>query len=261
MKIAMKVIFCATICVLLLFSSISCQRTPKDLMLTIENPTVVSLNESARCTIKIINSGETPVKDLFLRVIIPTCLQYGKQTAEKETMLRFKVGEIKPREIKKFTFNVRARKTGKCENKALLFLGEQSSEPILTATSFITVGGRPGVSINTYDTEDPVQVGKHTIYVIEVRNEGSSPITGIQLSCILSDEIEFVTGSGPNVSFKLKENRVTFDTYPILQPGKRLNYKVTCRAIEPGVAKFTSTLQYHESSKKIIAEEKTHIYN
>jgi hypothetical protein len=48
--------------------------------------------------------------------------------------------------------------------------------------------------------------------------------------------MEFVKAEGPG-GLKPEGGRVTFDPAPILMPGEKAVWKVTCRALRPGSAK------------------------
>jgi hypothetical protein len=73
--------------------------------------------------------------------------------------------------------------------------------PPIEAFLEIEIIGIEAMHISIYDTEDPVQVGKTTMYVIEVRNVGTA---NCRLNCTsrIPEEMEYVKAEVPGVSFK-----------------------------------------------------------
>lgn len=104
-----------------------------------------------------------------------------------------------------------------------------------------------------------MEVGATTIYVIEVRNEGTSPITGIELENILDCKMQFVAAEGPG-TYKVQGERVIFVPLERLEPGDKATYRIRCKAIEPGAAKNTVSCSHDQFEQPILDEEGTSIY-
>ena len=122
-------------------------------------------------------------------------------------------------------------------------------------------GGGAGLHVSTYDTDDPVEIGKQTVYVITVRNEGTSAATNVALKNIIPLEMEFVKAEGPtDYVYDKKAHELQFQNVAILQPGDKLTYKIVCKAIKQGSAKNTARVKYAEFDRPIIDEEGTSIY-
>ncbi|WP_372370945.1 M56 family metallopeptidase [Candidatus Uabimicrobium sp. HlEnr_7] len=118
--------------------------------------------------------------------------------------------------------------------------------------------GHAAMHISSYDTDDPVEVGGTTIYVIELRNEGTAPCTNVVLTNKIADEMVFVGSVNPvNYSEQGKEIRFA----PVkLQPGESIIYKVKLRAQKPGSAKNTAFVKFDEFSSTMRNEEGTSVY-
>ncbi|WP_372370990.1 hypothetical protein [Candidatus Uabimicrobium sp. HlEnr_7] len=125
----------------------------------------------------------------------------------------------------------------------------------------LRIEGVSAMHLSTYDTDDPVEVGQQTIYVITARNEGTSACTNVSLIDDIPEEMEFVKAEGPG-EFEYDEatRKVKFAPMPILQPGDKLTIKIVCRAIKEGSAKNTARLRYDQFDKEIIDEEGTSVY-
>lgn len=116
----------------------------------------------------------------------------------------------------------------------------------------------PAMHFSSYETEDPVNVGNNTVYVFEIRNEGTATCTNIQLESLIPEEMEVVEAQGP-VAHKAESGKVLFAPVEFLPSGEILRYRVCCKAVKTGSAKMRATLQYDQFSKPIITEEPTTI--
>ncbi|MDD5644790.1 MAG: hypothetical protein PHO00_05020 [bacterium] len=115
------------------------------------------------------------------------------------------------------------------------------------------------MQISTYDTEDPVEVGGNATYVVEIRNEGTSPCTNVKLESKVPDKMEFVSAEAP-VNFTCESGSVDFEPYPFLPSGDKITYAITCKVLKEGSTKHTAVLTYDQSEQPIIDEEGTSCY-
>lgn len=130
-----------------------------------------------------------------------------------------------------------------------------------TAYSAVRIMGPSGPHLSTYDTDDPIEVGKTTMYVITTRNEGVSAITNVTLKDTIPQEMEFIKAEGPtDCVFDKTTHELHFQSVAILQPGDKLTYKIVCKAIKEDLVKNIARLKYDEFDKPIIDEEGTAVY-
>lgn len=232
--------------------------------LGIDGPQLVYQGKSITYTIAMINITKEILKDVILRAEIPSGFQWLAEKGIFSTgkpgpvNLKWNVGDLEPGQTKTYSFESLAKSEG---TFIITAEGSTSSTRDFPVKASITTNVRvlPVMHISTYDTEDPVQVGKQTTYVVEIRNEGTAPCTNIKIESKIPEQMEFVSAAA-NVSFKNKGNTVTFDAVPILQPGERLVYKVVCKVIKAGSARHAAILTYDEFDKPIIDEEGTSCY-
>lgn len=113
----------------------------------------------------------------------------------------------------------RAGKSGR--GQALLKVMDVKS--VLGKSQCITsIWGIPIMHISSYDTEDPVEVGQETIYVVEVRNEGTAPRTNVVIKDLIGKKMTFISATGPT-PYKIEGNCIIFEPVPILKPGENLS--------------------------------------
>ena len=187
----------------------------------------------------------------------------GSFKVEKDQIVFAPVAEFISGAKVEYEITYQSFQLGTVRNLTTRLGGERQMEGLLvtqsaTATAEVEIigcGSRPGL---TYDTEDPVEVGKQTTFVFSPRNEGTAPCTQVRVTCVVADEFEFVQAEPQ--AYEVQGQRVVFAPIPILLPGDKLVCKVVCKAIKTGSAKTAFILKYAEFSKEIIDEEGTSVY-
>lgn len=236
-------------------------------------PRLMYLHRTAEYVIQIFNEGNGSALDVEVVDTIPDALDYINATPRG--MLRqptedrplatvtWKLPEIPANSTVEIKLELRAKKRAECVNTVRV-ISNSTRPPVvppLTAEVATRIIGIPAMHIWSYDTEDPVEVGKQTIYVIEVRNEGTSPCTNVKMHDTIPKEMEFVQAEGPGPhNWSDSERAVIFEPHPILQPGDKLVYRIRCRAITRGSAKNTARLNYDQFDDVILDEEGTSVY-
>lgn len=173
------------------------------------------------------------------------------------------LGNLKPGDMASRTVVVIPQKEGDFVDFAQVSCDEGI---LVTDTAKTYVRGIPALGVSQYDTEDPVEAGQSTTYVIEIVNEGFKNATDLQLIDEIPVGSEFVEaqgrdGAGEIISYEVVEGKVTFAKYPSLPPNAKLLYKVTVKAKTGGNLLNVAGVSYNEFTKTIIVEEPTHSYN
>ncbi len=240
-------------------------------ILTQDGPTRLIINKPAEYTITVTNTGDTVAKEMVLINFLPSIFQYLSaeplpttvQPASQEELatVTWNLGDILPNQSIIIKLRVRPQGSGIVRYLTRLYSNSIESpfmQPLEVFEEIVVYKGIPAIHINTYDTEDPVEVGKQTIYVVEIRNEGTAPCTHILLKSKAPKGMEFV--SAYPSPYKIDGDLVIFEVVPSLLPGVTLTYKITYRALQEGSAKHTAILHYREFDKDISTEEGTIIY-
>jgi uncharacterized repeat protein (TIGR01451 family) len=120
----------------------------------------------------------------------------------------------------------------------------------------------PAMHIDSFDTEDPVQLGDQTTYVVKVRNEGQKRATQVQLTFDCPEESTYVshTAKRAGLNGRASGNTVTFDAVPVMEPGDSVVYEITVKAVRAGSAIGTATVRFAEFSKPFKVQEPTNMY-
>src|SRR5262249_36732533 len=119
--------------------------------------------------------------------------------------------------------------------------------------------GAAALFLEVVDADDPVEVGGDTHYVIRVLNQGTVPVTDVQVKALVPAQME-VTRVKASADHKKDGQAITFD--PItLRPQGEARYEVYVKAKLPGSVRFKVELSAKElPSGPILEEESTTIY-
>ncbi len=262
-----SIVFASLFCLLL-----SAYGSPK-LRIAQDGPRRIFIHRAAEYTITVSNIGDGVAKDLVLLDCLPPELEYLSAEPSPNAFIPahdhelativWNLDDIHPNQDSVvIKLRLRPNIITACRNiRNIVQVRSNSLELAQSLESYydITILGTPIYTPNFYDTEDPVEVGKQTIYIIVLRNEGSKPYTKIHLKIKVDDKMKFVSGQGPS-SYEVEENWVIFGEVPSLLPAETLTYKIVCCAIKEGFAKHLAIFRYAEFDKDIISEESTTVY-
>jgi hypothetical protein len=114
----------------------------------------------------------------------------------------------------------------------------------------------PAIHFSIYDTEDPCVVKNRTTYVVGIRNEGTAPLVDMDLSFQIPPSAKFVHASTPS-PFSVHRGLVAFDKIKALQPGEKLEFKVTCKFSEVGIYQGIAILRAKNFPTQYVQEDST----
>ena len=255
------------------------------LKITISNPRRASVYRAITNVVTITNEGDASACNLKIIATLPHQVNYIRSTPRglyckgkrgklsavtweemegKLSTVTWKIPEIKAgsKIIIRIMNRINVLGVRRWRCRFCVKLISNSEEPVIpTMEAFSSLGilSYPKLHISSYDTEDPCELGRQTIYFIECMNEGTSPTTNLRLNNYISKEMEYIGAKGPT-PHGYKDGVVYFKPVPILQPGEKLVYIIICRAIAPGTAKNIAVLRYKQSDVPLIDKEKTSIY-
>ncbi len=226
---------------------------------------IVFLHRSLNYTITVTNAGDGAAEAVELVDLLPPQVEYVESTPRGDfkparggqpATITWQLGTVEPKRTVELTLITRAKDSGRAVNSITL---TSRSAPPLEAVVVSEIQKLPQLHISTYDSEDPVAVGKQTTYVIEVRNEGTQPATNVRLESRIPGEMQFVSADGPT-RFTLQTSMVQFEPIAVMKPGDKVTFRVVCRAVQSGFAKHTAVVRYDQFEGPIMDEEGTDIY-
>lgn len=252
----------------------SCGKTIEiatpDLTIEKTGPRRVNINSRFRYKIDVTNPSEAVNTNVVLTDRLPEGLEFaeasdgGSYNASNRSVT-WNLGDIAPGETRSVNIFVKAilerDEPGWCNVASV----RSNEVPPRDSEACTVVEAVPAMHIDGYDTEDPVQLGDTTIYVIEVRNEGKKAATQVQLSFDIDVEGEYVAHEGSALGRAIGgsyngSGQIVFDAIPVMNPGDEAVFKITVKAIQEGSSVGTATVNYAEFTKPFQKQEPTTFY-
>ena len=127
------------------------------------------------------------------------------------------------------------------------------------AMQTVSIVRLPALQLIVLDDEDPVIKGDQVVYSIRVWNEGDAADNNVQLTAELPEGLEFVSAEGPTDNSK-DGSTVTFQPIDTLEPGDRVDYKVTAKSVGDKAIRFPVKLTSEKLPSEVTAEEPTRLF-
>ncbi len=244
--------------------------TEAKLSLTVTGPASLYVNAAATYQLTVTNSGSSPFRQVKLAVPLPAQATFvsagqagsltnaGRVENPSYEQVQWPIGPLAPGASRTVELVLRARRPGLICADATASAERGPAVRARACTEFIGVAG---LLLVVVDTDDPVQVGGETRYVINLRNQGTAPVTNIRIEARVPEQMEIVRVQGTS-DHRKDGQKIAFEALT-LAPRAEARYVITVRALTPGDVRFkvdlwadqlTSGLPVHE-------EESTTIYS
>jgi uncharacterized repeat protein (TIGR01451 family) len=126
------------------------------------------------------------------------------------------------------------------------------------AEANIEIRGLPAFRLNVTDRDDPLEVGRRTVYTIEVTNEGTLPGSRVEVVAEVPRQMRFVAATGPAV-YTVEGSKVKFAALDGLAPRQTWTYTVEVTALEPGDARFQVELRSSSLTEPVVVQQSTRL--
>ena len=166
------------------------------------------------------------------------------------------VDELPPGRTQTLTLRVHATKVGQFQH-VVTAKADGSAE--VRSVGVITVEGVSGLSMKVIDRDNPLEVGRETVYEIQVANPGTTPSTNVKL------QVQFPPGLTPksaqgNTRYAIHQQTVEFDPLPALGPQGQAIYRVSALAQATGDQRIRFAIISDQLQTPIIREQGTKVY-
>jgi uncharacterized repeat protein (TIGR01451 family) len=243
-------------------ASIPLEVTAPMLELGADMPGRRYLQRPATCRITMHNTGTAPALGVELATQLPPGMKFLRANNagfydERHHRVLWSLEELPPGE------------TGTVELVVMpVALGPQK---LLTAArnpaglsdqiaNTIEVDGLASLTFQIADSEDPIEVGGQTEYVIRVGNQGTKPASGVRLAATLLGDLEPVEASGPS-GHRIENLTVFFEPLASLVPTEEATYKIRIRGRRDGDHRIQVQLTSDDHAAPITKEEVTRVYS
>ncbi len=212
------------------------------LALAMTGPARRYLNMPAEYRITVTNTGALPLANVLITNPVPTGMSYvaGRLGQLVGSEVRWSIASLNPGESQSVEVTLRAQQPGLIRNRAVASAGNVKADAE-AATEFF---GASALLLELVDTDDPVEVGGSTRYVILLRNQGSASVADVQIKAHIPVEIEVTQADGPS-KHKTEGQILSFESMT-LQPQAEARFVIHAKAIKAGDIRFKVDLTAKE---------------
>ncbi|MFM7077675.1 MAG: hypothetical protein ACKO3G_16650, partial [Planctomycetaceae bacterium] len=235
--------------------------TSPTLDLAVKMPLRRFLQRPAACTISMTNAGTAPAMAVELVAQLPAGMKFVRANnagyyEERTHRVLWNLEELP------------AGETGEVEVVLMpVALGQQKilvaartaaglSDQVAHA---VEVEGLAALAFEVADSEDPVEVGGESEYVIRVANQGTKPAGGVRVVATLLGDLEPVDARGP-APHRVDNLSIVFEPLAKLAPSEEALYRIRVRGRREGDQRVQVQLTSDEQPAPITKEETTRVY-
>ncbi len=235
--------------------------TAPTLELTAEMPSRRYLQRPATCTLSMINAGTAPARAVELVVQLPAGMKFVRANhagwyEERSHRVLWSLEELPPAEVGAVEMVLMPVDLGP---QKIVAAARSADGPSAQASHTVEVEGLAALAFEVTDSEDPIEVGGLTEYVVRVGNQGTKAASGVRLTATLLGELEPVEAKGPG-GHRIDNLSVVFEPLTKLAPSEEAIYRVRVRGRREGDQRMQVQVVSDDHPAPITKEETTRVY-
>jgi uncharacterized repeat protein (TIGR01451 family) len=235
--------------------------TAPTLELSAEMPARRYLQRPATCRISMANTGTAPAKSVELAAQLPPGMKFVRANNagfydERGHRVLWNLEELPAGEIGTVELVVMPIELGPQKIVTASRSADGLSDQVANT---IEVEGLAAISFEVADSEDPIEVGGLTEYVVRVRNQGTKSASGVRLTATLLGELEPVEAKGP-AAHRIENLTVGFEPLAKLAPAEEAVFRIRVRGHREGDQRVQVQLTSDDHPSPITKEEITRVY-
>ncbi len=220
------------------------------------------LQRPATCKLKMTNTGTAPALAVELAAQLPTGMKFVRANNagyydERTHRVLWSLEELPAGEDGTVELVVMPTTLGP---QAIVAAARNPAGLADQLTHTIEVEGLAALSFEVVDSEDPIEIGGLTEYVVRVTNQGTKAATNVELAANLLGDLEPIDAKGP-VPFGVENLLVSFDPLATLAPADEAVFRIRVRGRRPGNQRVQFMLKSDDLKTPLTAEEMTHVYS
>ena len=235
--------------------------TAPTLELSAEMPARRYLQRPATCRISMANTGTAPAKSVELAAQLPAGMKFVRANNagfydERGHRVLWNLEELPAGEVGTVELVVMPIELGQQKIVTASRSADGLSDQVANT---IEVEGLAAISFEVADSEDPIEVGGLTEYVVRVRNQGTKSASGVRLTATLLGELEPVEAKGP-AAHRIENLTVGFEPLAKLAPAEEAVFRIRVRGHREGDQRVQVQLTSDDHPAPITKEEITRVY-
>jgi uncharacterized repeat protein (TIGR01451 family) len=235
--------------------------TAPTLELSAEMPSRRYLQRPATCVLSMINAGTAPARAVELVAQLPPGMKFVRANhagwyEERSHRVLWNLEELPAGE--KGTVEMVLMPVDLGPQK-IVAAARSSDGPSDQAAHTVEVEGLAALFFEVTDSEDPIEVGGMTEYIVRIGNQGTKAASGVRLTATLLGDLEPVDAKGP-AAHRVENLAVIFEPLAKLAPSEEAVFRVRVRGRREGDQRMQVQLVSDDHPSPITKEEITRVY-
>lgn len=236
-------------------------RQPVLAITKVSNVEKVYVGRSISYEIVVTNNGNGPATSTVVEDAVPdnaSVVNASQGATLLGNTVTWNAGTIQPQDSQKFTLTLNPKSIGTVKNSVV---ARATCAEAVSAEASTEVLGIPAILLEVIDENDPIEVGGNEDYKIIVTNQGSDTGTNIKVTCVLEDEMQYVSSSGPTTgSVSADGKTITFEPLPTLASKANEVWRVVVKALKEGDVRFKVIMTEDCLKRPVEETEATNFY-
>jgi len=210
-----------------------------------------------RFTVK--NTGDCAASGAVVNAAVPagsTFVSADNSGTAQAGKVSWKVANIPAGGTSTVTMKVRPSGIG---NLPISATASATCVPAVSTNCSTQVAGIPAILLEVVDTDDPIEVGATTTFIVTATNQGSAQDTNVKVVATLPAEMEFVSGTGSSAVTGSGQT-VTMAAVPSVAAGAAAEWRIVVRAKGVADARSRWSLTSDQFKDPIVENESTNLY-
>ena len=235
--------------------------TAPTLELSAEMPSRRYLQRPATCVLSMVNAGTAPARAVELVAQLPPGMKFVRANhagwyEERFHRVLWNLEELPPGETGTVEMVLMPVDLGP---QKIVAAARSSDGPSDQAAHTVEVEGLAALFFEVTDSEDPIEVGGVTEYIVRIANQGTKAASGVRLTATLLGDLEPVDAKGP-AAHRVENLTVIFDPLARLAPTEEAVFRVRVRGRREGDQRMQVQLVSDDHPAPITKEEITRVY-
>ena len=235
--------------------------TAPTLELSAEMPSRRYLQRPATCVLSMVNAGTAPARAVELVVQLPPGMKFVRANhagwyEERSHRVLWNLEELPAAETGTVEMVLMPVDLGP---QKIVAAARSSDGPSDQAAHTVEVEGLASLFFEVTDSEDPIEVGGMTEYIVRIGNQGTKAASGVRLTAMLLGDLEPVDAKGP-AAHRVENLAVIFEPLAKLAPTEEAVFRVRVRGRREGDQRMQVQLVSDDHPAPITKEEITRVY-